>query len=181
MANVSFKVYERNTKESKNKLRKAGLIPGIIFGEFLKESIPVKMCNAELHRMIRNNNSGSIITLDLENKKFNCVVKEIQKLSPREILHVSFQSVKANEKIKMRIPIKYIGQENLETKRLVLETFTPFIDFQGDVEKIPEFLEVNVSKMNCEDKLFVEDINVPKDILVTTDPKTLLAVINPCL
>ncbi|MBN1068258.1 50S ribosomal protein L25, partial [Clostridium botulinum] len=72
-------------------------------------------------------------------------------------------------------------QENLETKRLLLETFTPFLDFQGDVEKIPEFLEVNVSKMNCEDKLFVEDINVPKDILVTTDPKTLLAVINPCL
>nr|WP_275477621.1 hypothetical protein [Clostridium botulinum] len=44
---------------------------------------------------------------------------------------------------------------------------------------MPEFLEVNVSKMNCEDKLFVEDISVPDDVLVLTDPKTLLAVITP--
>ncbi|WP_252238148.1 50S ribosomal protein L25 [Clostridium sp. VAP51] len=179
MSNLTFKVYERSVKENKKALRRTGLIPCVIFGEFLKESIPVKMPTGEFNKMITNNNSGSIITLNLNDKKINCVVKEIQKLSPSKILHVSFQSVKPNEKIKMRIPIKYIGQENLETKRLLLETFTPFIDFQGDVEKIPEFLEVNVSEMSCEDKLFVEDVTVPDDVLVTTDPKTLLAVITP--
>lgn len=181
MTNLAFKVYERNTKESKNKLRKDGLIPAVIFGEFLKESIPVKMDKKELNNLLTHNNSGSIIPLELNDKKFNCVVKEIQKINTNNILHVSFQSVVPKEKIKMRIPIKYVGQENLEVKRLILETFSPFIDFQGDVEKIPEFIEVNVSNMNCEDKIFVQDIKVPKDIIVTTDPNTLLAVANPSL
>ncbi|SFC52037.1 50S ribosomal protein L25 [Clostridium uliginosum] len=178
MANVAFKVSERNTKENKNKLRKSGLVPGVIYGEFLEEPISIKMCNAELCRMLRRNNKGSIISLDLNDKKLNCVVKEVQKNDPKTISHVSFQYVKPNENIKMRIPIKYVGQENLESKRLLLETFNPFIDFQGDVEKIPEYLEVNVSNMDCEDKLFVENINVPKDITVLTDSKTLLAVVN---
>ncbi|MBW6410613.1 50S ribosomal protein L25 [Clostridium weizhouense] len=181
MSNVAFKVYERNTKENKKKLRKSGLIPAVIFGEFLEESIPVKICNAELHRLLRKNNSGSIIPIDLDNKRFNCVVKEVQKISADEILHVNFQSVQPNEIIKMRIPIKYVGQENLESKRLILETFDPFIDFQGDVEKIPETLEIDVSNMNCEDKLFVEDVKIPEGITVLTDPKSLLAVVNPTL
>ncbi|AOR23816.1 50S ribosomal protein L25 [Clostridium taeniosporum] len=180
MLNTSFNVYERSVRENKKRLRRTGLVPGVIFGGVLEESIPIKMSNIDFNKMITTNNSGSIITLKLNDEELNCVVKEIQKLSPSKILHVSFQYVEPNEKIKMRIPIKYIGQENLESKRLVLETFTPFIDFQGDVEKIPEFLEINVSNMNCEDKLFVNDINIPNDISILTDPDTLLAIANPC-
>lgn len=179
MSDVFFNVSKRILTESNNKLRRSGLIPGVIFSSVFKESIPIKISNKEFIRMVNNNNSGSIITLNLNNKKFNCVVKEIQKLSPSKILHISFQYVKPKEKIKLRIPIKYVGQENLESKRLVLETFSPFIDFQGDVEKIPEFIEINVSTMNCEDKLFVNDINIPKDVLILTDPDTLLAIANP--
>ena len=42
---------------------------------------------------------------------------------------------KPNERIKMKIPIKFSGQENLESKRLVLETHITSIELQGDVEK----------------------------------------------
>ena len=58
MSNLAFKVNERNVKENQNKLRKGGEIPGIIYGEFLEENIPVKICNAELRKMLRTNNSG---------------------------------------------------------------------------------------------------------------------------
>ena len=91
MSNLAFKVYERNVKENQNRLRKTGQIPGIIYGEFLDETIPVKMCNAELRRMLRKNSSGSIIEVSLEDKKINCVVKEVQKNERHEIIHVDFQ------------------------------------------------------------------------------------------
>lgn len=178
MSNVAFKVYERNKKEDTKKLRKTGQIPGVIYGEFLDNTISIKMCNAELKRMIRKNNSGSIISISLDGKNLNCVVKEIQRNNLQEILHVDLQYVKPNEVIKMRIPVKFTGQSILESKRLLLETFSPFIDFQGDVEKIPESIEFNVSNMNFDDKVLVENINLPKDVVVLTDPKTLLAVVN---
>ena len=65
MSNVAFKVYERNIKENTNKLRKTGQIPGIIYGEFLDNTISIKISNAELKKMVRENNSGSIIQIDL--------------------------------------------------------------------------------------------------------------------
>lgn len=178
MSNLAFKVYERNVKTNQSKLRKTGQIPGIIYGEFLDNTIPIKMCNAELRRMLRKNNSGSIIEIELDNKKFNCVVKDVQKNNLHEILHVDFQYIKPNEVIKMRIPIKIIGQENLESKRLTLETHNLFIDLQGNVEKIPESIEINVADMKADDKVFIEDIVIPQEITVLSDPKTLLAVVS---
>ena len=78
----------------------------------------------------------------------------------------------------MRIPVKAIGQEALEAKRLVLETHNFFIDLQGSVEKIPEYIEIDVTDMKFEDKVLVEDVAIPKDITVLTNPKTLLAIVN---
>ena len=134
--------------------------------------------NAELRKMLRTNNSGSIIEISLNERKLNCVVKEVQKNERHEIIHVDFQYIKPNEVIKMRIPVKFIGQDLLESKRLTLETHKLYIDLQGDVEKIPESIELDASNMQVDDKVFIEDVVIPKDITVLNDPKTLLAVVS---
>lgn len=78
----------------------------------------------------------------------------------------------------MRIPIKVIGQENLESKRLTVETHNLFIDLQGNVDKIPESIEINVSDLNAEDKILIRDIDISEDLAVITDPETILAVVS---
>ena len=178
MTNLEFKVYERNVKTNQKALRKAGQTPGIIYGEFLDNSIPIQISTLELKQMLKTNYSGSIIPINLDGKIFNCVVKEVQRDAIHEILHVDLQYAKSNEIIKMRIPVKWVGQEALESKRLILETHNSFIDLQGSVEKIPEYIEINVSNMNFEDKVFVEDVAIPKEVIVLTNPKTLLAIVN---
>lgn len=178
MSNLALKVYNRNVKENQSKLRRMGEIPGIIYGEFLEENLPVKMCNAELRRLLKKNSSGSILEVSLEERKINCVVKEVQKNEKHEIIHVDFQYIKPNEVIKMRIPVKFIGQDLLETKRLTLETHNLYIDLQGDVEKIPESIEIDASDMKLDDKVFIEDIVIPADITILSDSKTLLAVVS---
>lgn len=178
MSNLAFKVYDRNIKENQNKLRKTGQIPGIIYGEFLDENIPIKMCNAELRRILMKNSSGSIIVVSLEDRVINCVVKEVQKNEKHEIIHVDFQYIKPNEVIKMRIPIKFIGQDLLEAKRLTLETHNLYIDLQGNVEKIPESIELDASNMQLEDKVFIKDIVIPAEVTILSDPETLLSVVS---
>lgn len=178
MSNLAFKVYDRNVKENQNKLRKTGQIPGIIYGEFLDKNIPVKMGNAELKRILSTNSSGSIIKVSLEDRVLNCVVKEVQKNERHEIIHVDFQYIKPNEIIKMRIPIKFIGQDLLESKRLTLETHNLYIDLQGNVEKIPESIELDASSMQLDDKVFIKDIIIPKEIAILSEPETLLAVVS---
>ena len=79
----------------------------------------------------------------------------------------------------MKIPVKYIGQDNLMIKRLLLDANTSFIEFQGPVEKIPEYIEVDVSDMNINDKIFIKDISVPDDVVVLDDSEVLLGVMSP--
>lgn len=176
MSNLAFKVSERNIKSNQNSLRKNGQVPGIIYGEFLETPIPVAMNNIELKRVLKNNNSGSIISIELGDKNINCVVKEVQKNNLHEVIHVDFQYIKPNEIIKLRIPIKVIGQENLESKRLTVETHNLFVDLQGNVEKIPESLEINVANMNAEEKISIKDIDISEDLSILTDPETIIAV-----
>ena len=179
MSNIIFNLQERNLNENQKALRKIGEIPGIIYGEFLDKPIPVKMKDLELRKMLKSNNSGSIIPFSLNGKKFNCVVKEVQKSNFNEILHIDLQYTKPNEVIKMKIPVMFTGQENLIVKRLILDAGTTSIEFQGCVEKIPEYIEINVSDMNINDKIFVKDITVPEDVIILDNPDILLAVINP--
>ena len=179
MSNIFYSVEKREGKSNNKSLRKSGQVPGIIYCEFLEKSIPVTMKAQDLSKMLRSNNSGSIIEIDLDGEKLNCVVKDVQKGLLNEIIHFDLQYTKPSEVIKMKIPVKYIGQENLMTKRLLLDTNTSFIEFQGPVEKIPEFVEVNVSDMNINDKIFIKDISVPNDVTVLDDPELLLGVINP--
>lgn len=179
MSNIFYSVKRRGTNSNNKSLRRAGQVPGIIYGEFLEKSIPVTMKTPELKKMLRSNNSGSIIEIDLAGEKLNCVVKDVQKGLANEIIHFDLQYTKPSEVIKMKIPVKYIGQENLISKRLLLNASTSFIEFQGPVEKIPEFIEVDVSAMNINDKILVKDISIPNDVTVLDDPELLLGVINP--
>lgn len=176
MSNLAFKVYDRDMKLNKNSLKNNGQVPGIIYGEFLEKTIPVAMNTIELKKVLRSNNSGSILNLELGDKNLNCVVKEVQKNNLHEVIHVDFQYIKPNEIIKLRIPIKVIGQENLESKRLTVETHNLFVDLQGNVEKIPESLEINVADMNAEEKIAIKDINISEDLVMLTDPETIIAV-----
>lgn len=178
MSNLSFTVYPRSIESNQKQLRKSGYIPGIIYGEFLDNPISIQMSNSQLKNLLRKNNSGSIIEVNLDNNKYNCVVKEIQRNSMLEILHVDFQYAKTNEVIKMRIPIAFIGQESLESKRLLLETYNSYIDLRGSVQDIPEYIEVNVSNMNYNDKIYIEDIRIPEGVTVLSDTKNLLATVS---
>ncbi|WMJ79892.1 50S ribosomal protein L25 [Clostridium sp. MB40-C1] len=179
MSQTTINTMERTVSENNKRLRKSGQVPCIMYGEFLENSIPVKIQSSALIKLLRDNSKGSIIKLNVNNTIRNCVVKSVQKDTiTGELLHVDFQCVNENEVIKMKIPVSFVGLNALQLKRLVLDTFLPEIEMQGNVEKIPEYIKIDVSQMNFEDKIFAKDIELPEEIKLITEPDELLAVVN---
>ena len=84
---------------------------------------------------------------------------------------------KANEVIKLKVPVTFEGQGALETNRLVLETFASEIEVQGAVEKLPEKIEIDVSNKKFEDKILAKDITLPEGVHLVTAEDTLLALV----
>ena len=119
MSNLAFKVYERNVKANQSKLRKTGQIPGIIYGEFLDHTIPIKMCNAELRRMLRKNNSGSIIEVELDDN-FIFPSDELEEVEIEGLNNIEIAIMKLTEIYKEVFLLKYSHElENNEIAKLL--------------------------------------------------------------
>ena len=177
MSNLAFNINERGKNEKAKVLRKNGEIPCIIYGDGLKESLPVKINKNDLLKLMSTSTTSSLIPLNLNGITKTCVVKDIEKDVFGKVIHVDFQSVNKNEVIRLKLPVNFTNEESLESKRLVLETFNPEIEIQGVASEMPENIDFSVEGLNFEDKIFAKDVKLPEGITLITAPDTLLAVI----
>lgn len=177
MSELAFKVEEKLANEKAKAIRRNGQTPGVIYGEFLDNPISIKIANTQLPKILKTHLTSSVVSLEVNNDVKNCVIKDIQKDMYGKIIHVDFQYVKANEVIKLKVPVTFEGQAALETNRLVLETFASEIEVQGAVEKLPEKIDIDVSDKKFEDKILAKDVTLPEGVHLVTAEDTLLAVV----
>ncbi len=177
MSNLAFNINEREKNEKAKTLRKNGEIPCIIYGDGLKESLPIKINKNDLLKLMSTSTTSSLIPLNLNGITKTCVVKDIEKDVFGKVIHVDFQSVNKNEVIRLKLPVNFTNEESLESKRLVLETFNPEIEIQGIASEMPENIDFSVEGLSFEDKIFAKDVKLPEGITLITAPNTLLAVI----
>lgn len=177
MSELAFKVEEKLANEKAKVIRRNGQTPGVIYGEFLDNPISIKIANTQLPKILKTHLTSSVVSLEVNNDIKNCVIKDIQKDMYGKIIHVDFQYVKANEVIKLKVPVTFEGQTALETNRLVLETFASEIEVQGAVEKLPEKIDIDVSDKKFEDKILAKDVTLPEGVHLVTAEDTLLAVV----
>ncbi|MCI7443807.1 MAG: 50S ribosomal protein L25 [Clostridium sp.] len=177
MSELAFKVEEKLANEKAKAIRRNGQTPGVIYGEFLDNPISIKIANTQLPKILKTHLTSSVVSLEVNNDVKNCVIKDIQKDMYGKIIHVDFQYVKANEVIKLKVPVTFEGQTALETNRLVLETFASEIEVQGAVEKLPEKIDIDVSDKKFEDKILAKDVTLPEGVHLVTAEDTLLAVV----
>ena len=177
MSELAFKVEEKLANEKAKVIRRNGQTPGVIYGEFLDNPISIKIANTQLPKILKTHLTSSVVSLEVNNDVKNCVIKDIQKDMYGKIIHVDFQYVKANEVIKLKVPVTFEGQTALETNRLVLETFASEIEVQGVVEKLPEKIDIDVSDKKFEDKILAKDVTLPEGVHLVTAEDTLLAVV----
>ena len=177
MSDLVFNISERTENEKPKFLRKNGQVPCILYGNGFEKSLPIKIDENDLLKLMHNNTTSSLIPLNLNGVTKTCIVKGLQKDAFGKVIHVDFESVNKNAVIRLKLTVTFAGEAELETKRLVLETFNPEIEIQGVASDMPESVEFNVNGLNFEDKVYAKDIKLPEGISLITDPDTLLAVI----
>lgn len=175
MANVAFNISERN--ESGKKVRRAGEVPCVLYGEHLEKPISAKITRKEVDKLLTCAKS-SILSLNLDGKTENCVVKELQKDNYGKVIHIDFQYVNKDEKIKLKIPVIYTGQGILESKRLFLETFLSEVELRGEADLLPEDIEVDVSALNYGDTVLAGSLALPDGIKLVTNSDVVLAKVD---
>ena len=90
----------RDAHAKGKQLRRDGLIPAVLFGKHLDESISIQVAKTDMEQFLRTNTIGSILDLVIDGKKYMALLKDIS-LSPvsRKVEHMGFQAMTKGEKV----------------------------------------------------------------------------------
>ena len=90
-----------------------------------------------------------MIDLELDGDVSPVLIKEVQTHPfKNQFLHVDFQKLKMDEKIKLTVPITLIGRENIQQTDGVLVQQLDEIEIECFPKDIPESVEVDVSNID---------------------------------
>ena len=81
-------------------LRRNGIIPGVLFGKHLEESILLQFAKSDVEQFLHQSATGSKVDLTVGKKKYAALLKDIT-FTPitRTAEHLSFQALTAGEKV----------------------------------------------------------------------------------
>lgn len=96
----TLKAQARDESSNGKQLRRGGIIPAVLFGKHLKESISIQIPAGEVEQFLRFNSVGSKVDLVIGKKKYMALLKDVT-LTPliRSAEHLSFQELTAGEKV----------------------------------------------------------------------------------
>ncbi|MBP3914376.1 MULTISPECIES: 50S ribosomal protein L25 [unclassified Clostridium] len=175
MDNLVFNICERSEKGSK--VRKNGEIPCIVYGDNHHKSLAAKMTKKEMIRLLRYPKS-SIVSLKLNGSLKKCIVKEMQQDPFGKIIHIDFQSINKGDIVKLKIPVNFVGEEVLASKNLLLESFITDVELQGEADKFPENLLVDVSNLEEGNQIFIRDLAIPSEMVLESNRDLAMAKIS---
>lgn len=150
------------------RLRRAGQIPGIIYGG-AGEAQPVSMDHNELFHLLRKEAfHASVLSIDVEGAKQNAVLRDVQwHPFKQQVLHLDFQRIAAGEKMHLKVPLHFVGADVAPAVKLggcMISHTINELDVQCLPKDLPEFIEVDLSAMEAGQSVHVSQIKLPAGV-----------------
>ena len=179
---VSLTVEKREVRPRslRNKLRHEGKVPAIING-YQVESTPVAVSAAELEKILRDHGANTVITMDVDGKKVNTLIKETQADTfTRNLTHVEFLSVNMSEETEVEAEILLVGESIGAKSGGVVAQNLYSVVVSATPDKLPERIEVDITDLAIGDALTVADLPKVDDYSIVTDgEEQIVAIMEP--
>jgi len=112
----------------------------------------------------------SLAYLKNGSETIGAVVKEIQiNYLKNHVLHIDFQEIDLHKQIHVQIKVIPQGEAIGASHDGVLEQQLHEIELVGTAASLPDFLEVNVSKLDVGQSIAVKDLALPAGVTAKTD------------
>jgi len=151
------------------RLRNTGKIPAILYGgNDGPQSITISQ--NELMKQLKNEAFyAHILTINLEGKAVQAVLKDLQRHPVRnDVTHADFQRVVADQLLRKTVPLHFTGENVTPGVKLgggMIEHFVNDIDIECLPANLPEFIEVDVSKLELDQVIHLADLKLPEGVV----------------
>ena len=185
MKKVELTVKERESYGSPDsrRLRKTGLIPGVLYGD--GDSKPLSVEERQLRKVLSGSRGNVIISLTFEGQQQShpAILKEFQP-DPvgTGLLHVDFLEVRMDQPIEAHVIVELVGTPLGVQEGGILDQSLREVSVRCLPADMPELIEFDISEMNIGDSIRVSDLVAPANAEITTDPEMGLAsIITPTI
>jgi len=158
-------------------LREQGLIPAELYGHKL-DNLHLTVPKKEFSKIFKEAGESTVIKLKTEDKEFNVLVHDIDKNAlTDEINHIDFYAVKKGEKIKVRAPLRFIGESAaVKEKGAILIKAVHELEIEALPDDLLHHIEVDISKLiDLNMSILVKDLKINPKVKVSAKPETVIA------
>ncbi|MGD8912229.1 MAG: 50S ribosomal protein L25/general stress protein Ctc [Candidatus Thiodiazotropha sp.] len=162
-------------KGASRRLRRSGQVPGIVYGAH-KEPTMISVPHNELvHSLESEGFYANLLDLKLDGKTEKVVLKDLQRHPAKPfILHVDFQRIQADEKIRLHVPIHFINESACPGVKSGGQASHVMSDLEITClpKDLPEFIEIDMSDLQMGITLHASEVKLPDGVeLVTHEAK----------
>jgi len=150
------------------RLRYAGKVPGIVYGG---TAAPVQIeldHNALYHALRKEAFHASVLTLNVDGAKESVLLRASQwHPYKQQVLHVDFQRVDKTHKIHVKVPLHFLNADEapgVKTGGGKVSHVMTEIDVTCLPGNLPEFIAVEMGKMELGHAIHVNDLTLPEGV-----------------
>ena len=167
---IEFTAFPRTLQGTgaSRRLRGGGKVPGIVYGAG-KTAQPIELDHHALYRHLKMEAfHASILDMTYEGNKQQVLLRDVQMHPFKQlVLHVDFQRVDKNHKIHMKVPFHFVNAEICPGVKVgggVVNHIMNEVDIQCLPDNLPEYIEINLDKLELGHSLHINDIALPTGV-----------------
>jgi large subunit ribosomal protein L25 len=173
---VAFARTQQGTGASR-RLRNAGQTPGIIYGGTEAPQLIALDGNALFHSLKKEAFHGSILDLEIDGKIQQVLLRDFQMHAYKQlVLHADFQRVDASQKLHTKVALHFVNAENSPGVKFggaVISHVLNELEIQCLPGQLPEFITVDLSKIEAGGSVHVNDLTLPTGVTALTHGQNL--------
>lgn len=175
---LAIKPREAGNSRDARRLRRAGQIPGVLYG-LGQEPRPVSVAPADLRLVLISGNA--LFDVDIDGEKLPVLVKSTDRHPVRgEVTHIDFLRVDLEASIEAIVPIELKGVEEAPgvINRGILDHQLREVTIAALPTAIPESLVIDVSWMDLGDTFLLNRITPPEGVKIISEHRDEIAVVT---
>jgi len=178
---VKLVVLERTILGSADarRLRKRGLIPGVVYGR--SEPIAIAVGERELRAALTSPAaSHAVLELAIDaGRTHSVILKDFQRDKIRgQIIHIDLQEVRLDQAIQTAVSVTLVGEPVGVKEGGILSQVANEVNVEALPLEVPQHLEADISGLGIGDSLRIGELEMPAGVTLLDDPEAVLATVT---
>ncbi|ACL71625.1 50S ribosomal protein L25/general stress protein Ctc [Thioalkalivibrio sulfidiphilus] len=157
-------------KGASRRLRRAGKVPAILYGEG-KDPQPITLDhNAVMLNLEHEAFYSHILSVKLGGKAEKAILRDVQRHPCKPIiLHLDLLRVSEDHAIRVHVPLHFTNEEScvgVKTGGGMVSHQMVEVEVECLPKHLPEFIEVDVASLNVGDSLHLSQISLPEGVSI---------------